>query len=419
MPLTRSPGAVNLVTLDNSSDVEDVGIQEMARGGGMSQIRTRQQTQREAALRLVSGQTPQASSGGNTSDGQHIQQVLERTLDSFRNEISGLVALELRKAMSNINLNRQDTETRYGDDPNSNGANEEPMRVASLHAADGPSPPTDKISSLINNWHVNFKGSLGEVPVEDFIYRVRTLTNLHLGGDFDLLCRHSHILFEGKARQWFWRFHRQMKGSFNWFDLCEALKRQFRDTATDNDIKDDMRRRRQRINENFEEYLEVLMNMNDRLHTPITDQEFVEIVTRNLRNELRYELLHVNIPNIAVLRSEVRKHEKFNEEVKVWPGRGSFGVRKQVSEVDVEVQHELEEDLEVLKATEMRCWNCETVGHRYQECLAPRRIFCYGCGKVDTYKPHCVNCISKLKSLNSKMDVYPMADSHPQKMPRK
>lgn len=119
------------------------------------------------------------------------------------------------------------------------------------------------------------------------------------------------------------------------------------------------------------------------------------------------------------MRSEVRKLEKFNEEVNVWPCRGSFGVRKQVSEVDVEVQHEPEEDLEVLKATEMRCWNCETVGHRYQDCLAPRRIFCYGCGKVDTYKPHCVNCISKLKSLNSKMDVYPMADSHPQKMPRK
>lgn len=237
---------------------------------------------------------------------------------------------------------------------------------------------------------------------------------------YDLLCQHAHILFDGKARQWYWRFHRQTLGLFNWQDLCQALKKQFRETITDSDIKDDMRRRKQRANENFEDYLEVLMGMSDRLQTPISEQELVEIAIRNLRNEIRYELLHVNIPNISVLRSEVRKHEKFNEEVKQWSFRHNTSIRRQVSEVEVDLdEDEIQEDVEVLNLSEMRCWNCEVLGHKYQECLAPRRIFCYGCGKIDTYKPNCDICKSRTKHLNLKGGVTPSVDSHPRQRYRR
>ncbi|KAL7725295.1 hypothetical protein ACLKA6_001135 [Drosophila palustris] len=48
-----------------------------------------------------------------------------------------------------------------------------------------------------------------------------------------------------------------------------------------------------------------------------------------------------------------------------------------------------------LAALALSCWNCGTNGHRYQDCEAERRVFCYGCGKADTYKPSCRKCSSK------------------------
>lgn len=43
----------------------------------------------------------------------------------------------------------------------------------------------------------------------------------------------------------------------------------------------------------------------------------------------------------------------------------------------------------------IKCWNCGS-GHRFQDCDIPiKSIFCFGCGKKDTVKPHCPICTSK------------------------
>lgn len=446
MPLVRSPSAGNSLNLRIDSDIEEVVTPEAGRNteSVTSGVRTRQQAQREAAMNRQARDEQQRVDThrddphtdethgedthsddphrDDTSSDQHILQVVERSLETFRNEMSDTIGRELRNAMSNLNMT-----SGYGSSGASNneGTNSYVRqraaqgRLSVPAISDNITTSTEKIANLINNWHITFKGSLGDVPIEDFIYRVRTLVSLHLNGNFELLCQHAHILFDGKAKQWFWRFHRQTQGTFSWRDLCEASRKQFRDILTDSDIMDDIRRRRQRNNENFEDFLDILIGMGDRLQTPLNEHEFVEIVIRNLRNELRYELLHVNIPNISVLRSEVRKHERFNEEMRQWSNRNSLIHRKQVSEVEVEVEDDVDEDINALNLSELRCWNCEAIGHGYQICLAPRRIFCYGCGRLDSYKPTCPNCLSKSKSLNSKKDVSPPRDSHPHQKFRK
>lgn len=68
-----------------------------------------------------------------------------------------------------------------------------------------------------------------------------------------------------------------------------------------------------------------------------------------------------------------------------------------------EVAHEFEENVadfqevesQEISAIALNCWNCHKSGHRYQDCLAPRTIFCYGCGEPDTYKPNCKKCQQK------------------------
>lgn len=34
-----------------------------------------------------------------------------------------------------------------------------------------------------------------------------------------------------------------------------------------------------------------------------------------------------------------------------------------------------------------RCWNCEEEGHGCDMCMKERKVFCYGCGEKNIYKP--------------------------------
>ncbi|XP_037815734.1 uncharacterized protein LOC119606371 [Lucilia sericata] len=208
-----------------------------------------------------------------------------------------------------------------------------------------------QISNLINNWRVKYSGLNNDISIDEFIYRVNTLTSIHLNGNFDLLVEHVHSLFEGKALKWFWRFHRQTDTTPVWFDLCDALRREFKDTNTDYDIKDDMRRRKQKNSESFDSFLDTMMNLSDKLRIPFSESEFVEIIIRNLRTELRHELLHLNINDISTLRKEVRKHEKFFEDLSSHSSsrprysRPNVSEILQSSEVNELEQEELSEEL--------------------------------------------------------------------------
>ncbi|KAH8391468.1 hypothetical protein KR200_005498, partial [Drosophila serrata] len=50
-----------------------------------------------------------------------------------------------------------------------------------------------------------------------------------------------------------------------------------------------------------------------------------------------------------------------------------------------------------VEAVFLICWNCRKEGHRYQDCTAPRKVFCYGCGARNTYKPSCQRCLKNIQ----------------------
>lgn len=411
MPLIRSPSTGNTLNIADEVEEENIEQQNMIRKD--NNIGSHMVTRRQAQLAAMNGnglEGCQINQGNSGINEEHVRSIIHDSLNEFRLEISRTIGEEIRGAIANSNVastNRNGEDQRRGN----------PLRRIDLDANESSVRPTslskDKLSNLIYNWHVTFKGPMNEVSIEDFIYRINTLTNIHLAGDFDIICQHAHILFEGKAEKWYWRYHRQTGNSFTWGDLCRNLRRQFKDTTSEYDLKEDMRRRKQRQNESFEDFLEILMGMSDRLETPLTEKEFIEMLIHNLKTELRYELLHVNIPNISVLRSEVRKHEKFYDDLKQWPQRSNFINRRQIAEIGAD--EECEDEVDVLNSMgeKLRCWNCDATGHRYHDCLAPRRIFCYGCGALDTYKPDCAKCGSKKGSLNSKRDVRLTMGPHP------
>lgn len=239
------------------------------------------------------------------------------------------------------------------------------------------------------------------MSVDSFIYRVDPLTAQTLYGDFELLCNYAGSLFEGKATDWFWRFH-QKEPRITWPKLCKALREQYRDSRTDIDFLELIRDRKQKPNETFDSFYDSVHELIDRLKTPIDDTTLIEILRRNLLPEIQHEILNTQIYTVQHLRDVCRKREFFMADIRRKHGV-SFSkappIRGRISEIDRDIQEEPKDSLvcdgDEVAELNLVCWNCLKPGHGYQDCLAARTIFCYGCGKADVYKPNCKHCQSK------------------------
>jgi len=176
-----------------------------------------------------------------------------------------------------------------------------------------------------------------------------------------------------------------------------------------------MRRRKQGSNESFDDFLDAMLIIANSLREPMHDSELASEVRHNLKPDLKLELLHVDTPSLEALRKACHRHEEFYRSTRSKPIQRPNVTKRFVNtilhEYDSEDQSEDEADVEgevcaIKPADKFICWNCDGTGHRYHDCLKPGRIFCYGCGIPDVYKPNCAKC--KSVSENSKQDIRKM-----------
>lgn len=271
----------------------------------------------------------------------------------------------------------------------------------------------EKVTSIVQNWNVKFDGSSSGLTVEEFLYRIKSLTEEHFNNNFHLICKNLPVLLTGKAREWYWRYHKQVD-SIEWGSFCAALKCQYKDMRSNYDIKEEVRNRKMKPGETFESFYESVCSIIDRLEQPMAEEELVEILVRNLRPDIRHELLYVPVFTIAHLRNLVQKREKLfaddyyrkNVPMKSQHTVNSGG-RKLVGEIAKSEEFLSEPNSEScvdaigLRPEVAKCWNCGEAGHFWEDCLQNRSIFYYGCGSKNVYKPQCIRCSSK-KPGNSK-----------------
>ena len=309
MVLTRSQENLNLLDVSQPANVSfTVNLEPDNNTQNTSNI---QETRPRGRGRVVHNGTSHRHEQ-NMND-NNVRQMISESLDNFRSEMTSLITNEIRSVFQNINStnirpnnNASPSVSQNRDIPNSSPRN---------NAIDSQEPFfAEKVLNIIRNWRLKFSGHDNEMSVDEFIYRVNILTTNNLKGDFELLCKHAHSLFEGKALVWFWRFHRQ-HDDIDWMTLTNELRKQYKVDYSDFDILDDIRRRRQKPQENFDEYLDVISAMTDKLKNPVSDQDLCETLMRILKSEIRHELLHLEIHSVAHLRREVRKHEKFIKDI--------------------------------------------------------------------------------------------------------
>lgn len=211
-------------------------------------------------------------------------------------------------------------------------------------------------------------------------------------------------MLSGRAREWYWRYRKQVQ-ILTCNEFCEALKYQFKDFKTNFDIYEELRNRKMKPNESFETFYDSISAIVDRLDKPIAETELIEIVSHNLRSEIRHELLYVPIYSIAHLRKLVQIREHLlntdylrKNSAKIIP---QMGLRHHVAEVafpdnnaNADLSFPYENTVEALQHS-IKCWNCDKIGHYWDDCLEERKVFCYGCGEKNTYKPQCTKCSTK------------------------
>jgi len=255
---------------------------------------------------------------------------------------------------------------------------------------------------ILNGWKIRLSGNEDGLSVDNFIYRVEALTRQTLEGNFTILCSNASMLFEGKARDFYWRFHKTSP-VLRWDLLCQAFRKQFRDTRTDVDIREAIRDRKQKEKENFDSFHDAIMQMMDGLEVPLEEFTVVDILKRNLRPEIRHELLNVTIHSVDRLREICRRRESFLDEVrknqgyqKVVPFRRQVAELVEEEDLDGRVMFSDDDEFEV-GALALICWNCHKEGHRHQDCREKKRIFCWGCGAKNILKTHCARCQKNIK----------------------
>jgi len=108
-----------------------------------------------------------------------------------------------------------------------------------------------KVVQILNGWKLKYS-EVG-VSVDNFIYRVEALTHQTLEGNFAILCRNASVLFEGKAYEFYWRYHKSVS-RVQWDTLCFALRTQFREERDDVDVEELIRNRKQKTNESLDSF---------------------------------------------------------------------------------------------------------------------------------------------------------------------
>ncbi|XP_065356057.1 uncharacterized protein LOC135950441 [Calliphora vicina] len=154
-------------------------------------------------------QTNNNQSFSNNLDYSQINQMIENTITRLLGNLNILphpvnqnIPTHTRPIQPSISLNNQYLQPPQHNNPSEPGR----LNISGNQFIDsGYSLKVDKITAIIQNWNIKFDGSTKGLTVEEFLYRVRSLTTENFNGDFSIICKNLPMLLTGKARDWYWR----------------------------------------------------------------------------------------------------------------------------------------------------------------------------------------------------------------------
>lgn len=283
---------------------------------------------------------------------------------------------------------------------NTNSIHESPPRNIDL----GPTLYTRRSDSgsLPKDWKLKYDGDNNKLSVEFFCDQIEFLQRVN-NTDWKLVIAAFPFFLEGEAAKWFFRF---IKGNqiIEWKILKDNMIEHFRGSESTISLLCTIVKRRQGEREKFDDFYNDILNLKDRTQD-LTNSQLLGILRENVKENIQRHLMSYETSNLSDFVNKCRTADKL---LHPWLYNKNLSGRK-VSEVSVEltdnshVDYNRSMDLEAFSSrrplqsqnfSNTKCWNCDVVGHSWQICDEPHKIFCFWCGYKNVTCKNCPVCSS-------------------------
>lgn len=291
------------------------------------------------------------------------------------------------------------------------GESQAPLQNAHLGR---PNPLNFRKSVPIHQWRLTYSGEKNTLHLYDFLAQLTLYQRAERVTDEELFVSFVHLL-SGRAKHWYQSVYEYFR---TWPEVVVALKKEFLPANYDYMLLSDISNRMMKSDESFAEYVNHMQSLFKCLSIPITEEHKLFLVQKNLLPRFAVSVAPLQINNLQQLSEACRRIDGVvNRQQLPMPfleqpsysrsNSRNFERYRQVNEIENNAQYPYEPELCGINyqntangqasasqyGGRVKCWNCQTIGHSYQECKERKqKIFCYKCGAPDVITPHCNKC---------------------------
>lgn len=258
-----------------------------------------------------------------------------------------------------------------------------------------------------DKWKVKYDGNNHNLAIEFFFDQLTCLKDLN-----DVMWEHVISAFplflEGEALKWFFRY-RKREHVIMWPKLKQDMILQFRGTESEDAILIKISNRKQGERETFDHFYRAILDLCDRLTSEkISDERLMGYLTMNAKFEIRKTLLSVGRTSLSNFINICQATDQLNYSHLY---RDSTSTTRRVSEISSTQEYPAESQYNVeafsnrrptnpQSTANMKCWNCDNIGHSWQMCDESRLLFCYWCGYKNVTCKNCPRCAQNFRPAN-------------------
>lgn len=209
----------------------------------------------------------------------------------------------------------------------------------------------------------------------------------------------------------------------DWDSLVDRLRRDFLHDDIEDDLWNQIKRRKQKGNESTVVFIAHLETLFGRLSRTPPEVSKVKHIRQNLLPEFISRLALENIASVSQLSDLCRKLEEADyikgkidckskqvpkndvsevnstQEAKIFPSGSGTQLKNKFSGKpfnkniqDSPARNHGARNNSKLRPKEVICWNCKLPNHTANDCKAPKALFCYKCGEPNVKVFSCPKC---------------------------
>lgn len=275
---------------------------------------------------------------------------------------------------------------------------------------------------------IGFDGISTAVPIDLFLFQVETLAS-SLNMSDELLFTEICFVLKGNALRYYWTYRRSHPDS-TWKQFRKDLIERFKDRRTEFELRRLVESRKQHSKETFlnfyndvwsltlqckkmyseEDLIDVLrLNMHPALQLNLTDKTFAsvqDLIKSATAWETTWSRLGINMDNIVSGKRSIHELQfttnstnptlNYDQPSTAFDS-SDYSVHPEIGQLNRSNNYPIQSTSKRLSQNHLVvCFNCDDIGHNFQDCPLPRKRFCYKCGSKGVTVSSCPKCTGNI-----------------------